>query len=88
MCLFLMPASRKQFFPFLEEKFPRLARQYRGVVRAIGLRAGILPRRNRRAIRRTCAANTAWTRARNRRERPAMHSRPNNSHSHFSRIPF
>lgn len=26
--LFLMPASRKQFFPFLAEKFPRLARQY------------------------------------------------------------
>lgn len=26
--LFLMPASRKQFFPFLEEKFPRLARRY------------------------------------------------------------
>ena len=27
--LFLMPASQKQFFPFLEEKFPKLARQYR-----------------------------------------------------------
>jgi DNA repair photolyase len=27
--LFLMPASRKQFFPFLEEKFPRLAARYR-----------------------------------------------------------
>ena len=26
--LFLMPASRKSFFPFLAEKFPRLARQY------------------------------------------------------------
>jgi len=26
--LFLMPSSRKQFFPFLEAKFPRLARQY------------------------------------------------------------
>lgn len=26
--LFLMPASRKQFLPFLEEKFPRLARRY------------------------------------------------------------
>ena len=26
--LFLMPASRKQFFPFLAERFPRLARQY------------------------------------------------------------
>jgi DNA repair photolyase len=26
--LFLMPASRKQFFPFLAEKFPRLARRY------------------------------------------------------------
>lgn len=26
--LFLMPASRKQFLPFVEEKFPRLARRY------------------------------------------------------------
>jgi DNA repair photolyase len=26
--LFLMPASREQFFPFLAEKFPRLARRY------------------------------------------------------------
>ena len=26
--LFLMPSSAKQFFPFLREKFPRLARQY------------------------------------------------------------
>lgn len=26
--LFLMPASRKQFLPFLAEKFPRLARRY------------------------------------------------------------
>jgi DNA repair photolyase len=27
--LFLMPSSQKQFFPFLAEKFPKLARQYR-----------------------------------------------------------
>lgn len=27
--LFLMPSSRDQFFPFLREKFPRLAQQYR-----------------------------------------------------------
>jgi DNA repair photolyase len=27
--LFLMPSSRKQFFPFLQEKFPRLAQRYR-----------------------------------------------------------
>ncbi len=27
--LFLMPASLKQFLPFVEEKFPKLARQYR-----------------------------------------------------------
>jgi DNA repair photolyase len=27
--VFLMPSSLKQFLPFLEEKFPRLARQYR-----------------------------------------------------------
>ena len=27
--LFLMPSSQKQFFPFLDEKFPRLARRYR-----------------------------------------------------------
>ena len=26
--LFLMPASRKQFFPFLAAKFPQLARRY------------------------------------------------------------
>lgn len=26
--LFLMPSSRKEFFPFLREKFPRLERQY------------------------------------------------------------
>ena len=24
-----MPSSREQFFPFLERKFPKLARQYR-----------------------------------------------------------
>jgi DNA repair photolyase len=27
--LFLMPSSRKQFLPFLQEKFPRLAERYR-----------------------------------------------------------
>jgi DNA repair photolyase len=27
--LFLMPASQKQFFPFLERKFPKLVKQYR-----------------------------------------------------------
>src|SRR5208283_129118 len=27
--LFLMPASARQFLPFIEEKFPRLAKQYR-----------------------------------------------------------
>ena len=27
--LFLMPSSRKQFFPFLAERFPRLAQRYR-----------------------------------------------------------
>ena len=27
--LFLMPSSAKQFLPFIEEKFPRLAKQYR-----------------------------------------------------------
>jgi DNA repair photolyase len=27
--LFLMPSAREQFFPFLERRFPRLARQYR-----------------------------------------------------------
>src|SRR5262249_48324476 len=26
--LFLMPSSKKKFMPFLQEKFPRLARQY------------------------------------------------------------
>src|ERR1700685_900163 len=28
--LFLMPASLKQFMPFLDKKFPKLSRQYRG----------------------------------------------------------
>jgi DNA repair photolyase len=27
--LFLMPSSQKQFLPFLEERFPKLARRYR-----------------------------------------------------------
>jgi DNA repair photolyase len=27
--VFLMPSSQKKFFPFLEEKFPRLVKQYR-----------------------------------------------------------
>jgi DNA repair photolyase len=27
--LFLMPSAREQFFPFLERRFPKLARQYR-----------------------------------------------------------
>ena len=27
--LFLMPSAQKQFFPFLDEKFPKLARRYR-----------------------------------------------------------
>jgi DNA repair photolyase len=27
--LFLMPSSLKQFLPFIEQKFPRLARRYR-----------------------------------------------------------
>src|SRR5262249_1011702 len=27
--LFLMPASARQFLPFIEQKFPRLAKQYR-----------------------------------------------------------
>src|SRR5205807_10039545 len=27
--LFLMPSAQKQFLPFIEEKFPKLGRQYR-----------------------------------------------------------
>jgi DNA repair photolyase len=34
--LFLMPASRKTFFPFLAEKFPRLARRYEDWYRRSG----------------------------------------------------
>ena len=34
--LFLMPASREQFFPFLAEKFPRLARRYQEWYRRSG----------------------------------------------------
>jgi DNA repair photolyase len=34
--LFLMPASWKSFFTFLEEKFPRLAARYREMYRGYG----------------------------------------------------
>jgi len=44
--LFLMPSSRKQFFPFLEEKFPKLARQYR----AWYVRSGYAPETYRKTI--------------------------------------
>ena len=44
--LFLMPSSRKQFFPFLEEKFPRLVQRYREWYE----RAGYAPESYRREI--------------------------------------
>ena len=64
--LFLMPASRKQFFPFLAEKFPRLARQYEEWY----ARSGYAP--NPTALKspsgsRIYAANTNWRSARSRR---------------------
>jgi DNA repair photolyase len=50
--LFLMPASRKQFLPFLEAKFPALARQYREWYG----RAADAPESYRREISRSVAA--------------------------------
>ncbi len=44
--LFLMPAAQKQFLPFIEQKFPKLARQYR----AWYGRPGYAPEAYRRAI--------------------------------------
>ncbi|MBI3669489.1 MAG: radical SAM protein [Acidobacteria bacterium] len=44
--LFLMPSAQKQFLPFIEEKFPRLARQYRGWY----ARSGYAPEEYRRKI--------------------------------------
>ena len=44
--LFLMPSAQKQFLPFLEQKFPRLARQYRQWY----LRSGYPPEAYRREI--------------------------------------
>ncbi len=44
--LFLMPSAQKQFLPFIEEKFPRLARQYRNWY----ARSGYAPEEYRRKI--------------------------------------
>jgi DNA repair photolyase len=44
--LFLMPASAKEFLPFLREKFPRLARQYNDWYR----RNGYAPEEYRRKV--------------------------------------
>lgn len=44
--LFLMPSAQKQFLPFIEEKFPKLARRYR----AWYGRAGYAPETYRREI--------------------------------------
>jgi len=44
--LFLMPSAQKAFFPFLEEKFPKLARQYRDWY----ARSGYAPESYRREI--------------------------------------
>ncbi len=50
--LFLMPASQKQFLPFLEAKFPKLARQYREWY----ARNGSAPEASRREISSRVAA--------------------------------
>jgi DNA repair photolyase len=50
--LFLMPSAREQFFPFLEEKFPRLTRQYREWYE----RTGYAPESYRVEIRKRVAA--------------------------------
>ncbi len=44
--LFLMPSAQKQFLPFVEQKFPRLARQYRDWY----ARSGYAPEAYRREI--------------------------------------
>ncbi len=44
--LFLMPSAQKQFLPFVEQKFPRLARQYRDWY----ARSGYAPETYRRGI--------------------------------------
>ncbi len=64
--LFLMPSAQKQFLPFVEEKFPRLARQYR----AWYARSGYAPESYRREI----AERVARLRA-----RYGLRSRPENS---------
>lgn len=53
--LFLMPSAQKEFFPFLEEKFPKLARDYRRWY----ARSGYAPEKYRREI----AARVARLRA-------------------------
>ncbi len=49
--LFLMPSAREQFFPFLDAKFPRLARQYRDWYE----HAGYAPESYRREIKQRIA---------------------------------
>ncbi len=44
--LFLMPSSQKQFFPFLQERFPKLLKQYRDWF----ARSGYAPEKYRREI--------------------------------------
>jgi len=63
--LFLMPSAQKQFLPFVQEKFPRLARQYR----AWYARSGHAPESYRREI----AVRVARLRA-----RYGLRSRPEN----------
>ena len=50
--LFLMPSAQKQFLPFLDAKFPKLARRYREWFSRCGLCAGNLSPGNFRARRR------------------------------------
>jgi len=64
--LFLMPSAQRQFLPFIEAKFPRLARQYH----AWYSRSGYAPE----AYRREMAERVARLRA-----RYALRSRPENS---------
>ncbi|MDA2915116.1 radical SAM protein, partial [Acidobacteriia bacterium AH_259_A11_L15] len=44
--VFLMPSSQRKFFPFLEQKFPRLVKQYRKWF----VRSGYAPENYRREI--------------------------------------
>jgi DNA repair photolyase len=62
--LFLMPSAQKQFLPFIEERFPRLARQYCNWY----ARSGYAPAAYRREIAERVARLRTWYGLRSRPE--------------------